>query len=266
MDEWFSRLQKTPKSASPSIMQSSAPTNMPHVPPRASPSSSDSFNHPICATLFFIRAYIAPHASIRVLPPNFNHPPPLLLSNLYVLPSSNLSYYPDFKNPQIHSTFEVGGSLALSNPNVQTSSSGITQQQLEELRQQIAAIEATLGTTSKTPRPMYIENLVTSFPTLSSFYVSENASPTTLGASVQSDIAQSFSLISIDGKSPWILDSAATDHLTGSSEHHVSYILCAGNEKIRILMAPRLPLPGKGRFLLLTELELKEDVWHCPTQ
>ena len=57
----------------------------------------------------------------------------------------------------------------------------------------------------------------------------ETASPTTLGAIAQSDIPQSFRLISIDGKNPWILDSGATDHLTGSSKHVVSYIPCARN-------------------------------------
>ena len=98
---------------------------------------------------------------------------------------------------------------------MQASSSGITQQQLEGLQQQIAT-EATLGTTSTTPVPMYSKNLVTSFHILSSSYVSENASPTTLGAIVQSGIPQSFSLISIDGKNLWILDSGATDHLTNS--------------------------------------------------
>ena len=75
--------------------------------------------------------------------------------------------------------------MAHFNPNVQASSSGITQQQLEGFRQHIAAIEATLVMTSNTFVPMYSENPITSFPTLSFSYVSENASPTTLGAIVQ---------------------------------------------------------------------------------
>ena len=50
-------------------------------------------------------------------------------------------------------------------------SSGIAQQQLKELRQQIAAIEATVGTTYNTLVPMYSKNLVTLFPILSSPYV-----------------------------------------------------------------------------------------------
>ena len=59
-------------------------------------------------------------------------------------------------------------------------------------------------------------------------------SPTTLGIIVQLGIPQSFGLISVDGKNPWILDSGATYHLIGSSEHFVSYISYAGNEIIRI--------------------------------
>ena len=47
----------------------------------------------------------------------------------------------------------------------------IAKQQLEGLRQQIAAIEATLGTKSNTPTPMYSNNKKTSFPTLCSPYV-----------------------------------------------------------------------------------------------
>ncbi|TYK08009.1 Retrovirus-related Pol polyprotein from transposon TNT 1-94 [Cucumis melo var. makuwa] len=34
---------------------------------------------------------------------------------------------------------------------------------------------------------------------------------------------QSLGLISVDGMNPWILDSGATDHLTGFSKHFVSY-------------------------------------------
>uniref|UniRef100_A0A9I9DL54 Uncharacterized protein n=1 Tax=Cucumis melo TaxID=3656 RepID=A0A9I9DL54_CUCME len=76
-----------------------------------------------------------------------------------------------------------------------SSSLEITQQQLKGHRQQIVAIEATIGTTSITVS-MYSENLVTSFSTLSSSYV--NASPTTLGAIVQSGIPKPFSLNSFE--------------------------------------------------------------------
>ncbi|KAA0025959.1 reverse transcriptase [Cucumis melo var. makuwa] len=119
--------------------------------------------------------------SINVLPPSSDRPPPLLQSNPYVLPPTDLSYHLDVRNPQIASIFDVGEPWAHANPNVQASSSlGIAQQ----LRQQITAIEATLGTTSNLV-PMYSENPITSFPTLSSSYA--NASLTTLGVIVQNE-------------------------------------------------------------------------------
>ena len=145
---------------------------------------------------------------------------------MYALPPNDLSYYLDDKNLQIHSTFEVGEFSTHSNSIVQASSLGITQQQREGLQQQIAEMEAILGATSNTPVSMYYGNPVTLFPTLSSSYVSENASPTTFGAIVQSGISQSFSLISIGGKNSWILDSGATDHLTSSFEHCVLHSVC----------------------------------------
>ncbi|KAL4010602.1 hypothetical protein IC575_030104 [Cucumis melo] len=60
---------------------------------------------------------------------------------------------------------------------------------------------------------------------------------------------QSLGLISVDGKNPWILDSRATDHLTGYSKHFISYALCAGNEKIRIADGSLAPIAGKGQIV-----------------
>ena len=96
---------------------------------------------------------IVPHMMLHLLPPNSCWPSPLLVSNLYALPPTDFSYHPDVRNPQIHSTFEVGESSAHSNLNMLASafSSGIAHQQLEGIRQQIATIEATLGVTSNTP-------------------------------------------------------------------------------------------------------------------
>ena len=88
-------------------------------------------------------------------------------SNLYALPPTGLSYHPDVKNPHIHSTFEVGESSSHSNPDVQAFW-GIAQ-----------AIEAILGITSNTPVLMYYENPVTSFPILSSLYVTNTVAQST---------------------------------------------------------------------------------------
>ncbi|TYK07795.1 Beta-galactosidase [Cucumis melo var. makuwa] len=138
MDEWFCRLQKTPENSFPSNLQSSAPPKSPHtpvIPLQTAP--TNPFVQPFSSS----GVYIAPQASICVLPPNFSRQPPLLLSNLYALPPTDLSHHLDVKNTQTHSTFEI------------------------------AALEATLGTTPNTFVPMYSKNPVTLFPTLSFPYV-----------------------------------------------------------------------------------------------
>ena len=71
---------------------------------------------------------------------------------------------------------------------------------------------------------------------------------TPLGVIAQFHTCQSFSLIRIDGKKPWILDSSATSHLTGSSKHFISYLPFAGNEKIRIAYVYFASFAGKGHI------------------
>ncbi|KAA0035164.1 kirola-like [Cucumis melo var. makuwa] len=154
---------------------------------RPSPSGSDPFVSPLSSST----TCIVPHAPLHLLPPNSGQTPPLLQSYLYVLPptdsTANPSYHPEVRNPQIHSTFKVGESSTYSNPNMpSTPFSGIAHLQLEELRLQIAALEATLGTTSHTPShglytplPMYSENVVSAFPTLSSSYATNTMAQST---------------------------------------------------------------------------------------
>ena len=69
-----------------------------------------------------------------------------------------------------------------------------------------------------------------------------------LGVISQLGNSQSFSLINIDRNKFWILDSSATIHLTGSSEHFIAYLPCAGNEKIRIADGSFAPIAGKGHI------------------
>ncbi|KAL4022749.1 hypothetical protein IC575_016494 [Cucumis melo] len=76
-------------------------------------------------------------------------------------------------------------------------------------------------------------------------------------------MSQSLGLISVDGTNPWILDSGATDHLTGFSEHFVSYTPCAGNEKIRIADGSLAPIAGKGQIVLFDGFSL-QNVLHVP--
>ncbi|KAA0052230.1 reverse transcriptase [Cucumis melo var. makuwa] len=89
-------------------------------------------------------------------------------------------------------------------------------------------------------------------------------SPPTLSDIAQSGMSQSLGLISVDGTNPWILDSGATDHLTGFSEHFVSYTPCAGNEKIRIADGSLAPIAGKGQIVLFDGFSLK-NVLHVPS-
>lgn len=72
-----------------------------------------------------------------------------------------------------------------------------------------------------------------------------------------------MSLLSGNSKKPWILDSGATDHLTGSSDHFLSYHPCAGNEKIRIVDGSFAPVAGKGQVSPFDGLIL-QNVLHVP--
>ncbi|TYK24463.1 Cysteine-rich RLK (RECEPTOR-like protein kinase) 8 [Cucumis melo var. makuwa] len=68
---------------------------------------------------------------------------------------------------------------------------------------------------------------------------------------------------SVDGKNPWILDSRATDHLTGSSEHFISYAPCAGNEKIQIADGSLASIASKGQIVSFDGFAL-QNVFHVP--
>ncbi|KAL4030324.1 hypothetical protein IC575_008560 [Cucumis melo] len=76
-------------------------------------------------------------------------------------------------------------------------------------------------------------------------------------------MSQPLDLISVDGTNLWILDSGATDHLTGFSEHFVTYTPCAGNEKIRIVDGSLAPIAGKGQIILYDGFSL-QNVLHVP--
>ncbi|TYK05539.1 Beta-galactosidase [Cucumis melo var. makuwa] len=90
--------------------------------------------------------------------------------------------------------------------------------------------------------------------------IASQTSSHTLSAIAQSGMSQSLGLISVDGKNPWILDSGAT-HLTGFSEHFVSYTPCAGNEKIRIADGSLGSIAGKGQIVLFDGFSL-QNVLH----
>ncbi|KAA0041009.1 reverse transcriptase [Cucumis melo var. makuwa] len=76
-------------------------------------------------------------------------------------------------------------------------------------------------------------------------------------------MSQSLGLISVDGTNPWILDSRATDYLTGFLEHFVSYTIYASNEKIRIADGSLSPIAGKGQIVVFDSFSL-HNVLHVP--
>ncbi|KAA0051242.1 retrotransposon protein, putative, unclassified, expressed [Cucumis melo var. makuwa] len=60
-----------------------------------------------------------------------------------------------------------------------------------------------------------------------------------------------------------IANSRATDHLTGFSEHFISYTPCAGNEKIRIADGSLASIARKGQIVLFDGFFL-QNVLHVP--
>ncbi|TYK25905.1 Cysteine-rich RLK (receptor-like protein kinase) 8 [Cucumis melo var. makuwa] len=91
---------------------------------------------------------------------------------------------------------------------------------------------------------------------------SHTSSPT-LSVIVQSGMSQSLGLISVDGTNLWILDSGATDHLTGFSEHFITYTSYASNEKIWIADGSSAPIARKGQIVLYDGFSL-QNVLHVP--
>ena len=78
---------------------------------------------------------------------------------------------------------------------------------------------------------------------------------------VQSCTSQCSSLLSINGKKPWILDSGATDHLIESYDSFLSYFSNAGNEKIWIANRSFAPIASKSHISPFDGLTL-QNVLH----
>ncbi|KZV37837.1 hypothetical protein F511_10867 [Dorcoceras hygrometricum] len=62
---------------------------------------------------------------------------------------------------------------------------------------------------------------------------------------------------------PWIIDSGATDHMTGSSKLFHSYIPCAGNQKIKIADGTLSAIAGQGTIVISQTITL-HNVLHVP--
>lgn len=72
-----------------------------------------------------------------------------------------------------------------------------------------------------------------------------------------------IALISVKPGHTWIIDSGATDHMTGESSMFSSYSPCAGNHKIKIADGSLSAIVGKGSVILSPLLTLK-NVLHVP--
>ena len=67
----------------------------------------------------------------------------------------------------------------------------------------------------------------------------------------------------IKSHSNWILNSGATDHMTGTSELFSSYTPCAENQKVKIVDGSFATVVGKGTIIVSPSLTLK-NVLHVP--
>jgi len=62
---------------------------------------------------------------------------------------------------------------------------------------------------------------------------------------------------------PWIVDSGATNHMTGVSNLFTSYIPCSGKDKVRVADGSMVPITGRGSIRCTKTLSLS-PVLHVP--
>ena len=152
---------------------------------------------------------------------------------------------------KIHGKPPIGRNLRLNrnskayhseskNLNNQTTTSPFTKEQLEVLKHLL--------------NPQMASTSVSSSP---------NADPSPSCSLAQSGRTQyPFSALANSYK-PWIIDSGATDHMTGSSTSFTTYVPCVGNMKVWIVDGSYTPVAGKGTISLTKTFSL-ESVLHVP--
>lgn len=70
-------------------------------------------------------------------------------------------------------------------------------------------------------------------------------------------------LLSVKPSRTWIVDSGATNHMTGESSTFSSYSPCASNLKIKIVDGSLTAVVGKG-YVVISPLLTLQDVLHVP--
>ncbi|KAK2455029.1 hypothetical protein QL285_002518 [Trifolium repens] len=73
------------------------------------------------------------------------------------------------------------------------------------------------------------------------------------------------SLLTVGPSSAWIVDTSATDHMSGDSTLFSSYNACAGKHKIKVAGGSFSAIAGKGSVVLSPSLTVK-NVLHVPDQ
>ena len=62
---------------------------------------------------------------------------------------------------------------------------------------------------------------------------------------------------------PWIIDSGATNHMTGASNLFTSYTPCSGKDKVRVADGSMVPITGRGSVRCTETLSLSPTL-HVP--
>ncbi|XP_073117068.1 uncharacterized protein [Elaeis guineensis] len=79
----------------------------------------------------------------------------------------------------------------------------------------------------------------------------------------QIDISDQIHALNCSNFSPWVVDSGASNHMTGSFRDFVSYIPCSGRDKVRFADGSFILISGKGSIKCTSELSLS-SVLHVP--
>ena len=90
---------------------------------------------------------------------------------------------------------------------------------------------------------------------------STNMSPAAVSNTTMCTVAQQG--ISIQPNIPWIIDSGASDHMTGQSQLFHPYLPSSGLNKVCIVDGSFSPIAGKGKIALTPTLTLS-SVMHVP--